>query len=653
MVNTNSRDTVYEGTLSGLKGDFSDFNPISKDEFMIRVGTDTSFHFGIGMWWLERTTYELAVDFMIQSRHYVGNTSVKRSKTYAWRDDHHFSWALHTLVSQFLSNPEAYLRMPNKVEYVAPFDATLWGDLEPFDESAPDIVKLMHWGVDVIVTQDLKHEHLKAQLAYFLYAWPYISKWLPVQNYAVVKDFVNQHWEKTDVDRSYPFDQSSEHNMLALRTQMGTTKGELPPGSSLQPNLLMFEVAKRDSDADSMKYMNAAVTQAEWMLENLNWEDSITTKGQRMSEHITMTGFAFFYNQFPEYVPSGMALDVQEWADVMIRRSDNMWDFRKLTDGVNWTPFGEAATQWNEPGNVLGFPACLISAMQILDDPTIEERLNELVYSHLDNAWGKNPVGRHFSYDGANEIEGVDLGWYSYYIGGVGLLEEVPFVFDGAPKNDHYPYHPEIGDIGWTEGWIQFNTAFNISLAYMAHMDTEIGLLKGSDSIELWLKAPLNFDYEREESVRINAYYPSLDSMANIILKEESKNSYYFKGKVPYPNVAEVRFSYGYGYMEHQVIYVNHDQITVPPVPDELTAKAVSKEIIELSWDDASDLETNYVLERKTDGSFTELIVLAANTISYSDIDLEPNTTYTYRLAAVNEIGKSDYSIEVIAKNIR
>ena len=89
--------------------------------------------------------------------------------------------------------------------------------------------------------------------------------------------------------------------------------------------------------------------------------------------------------------------------------------------------------------------------------PRTRQRLDELVWSHFDNMFGRNPVGRHFSFDAPREVEGVEYGWFKFYHGGIGRFADARFVIDGTPKNAHYPYHPEVGDIGWTEGWIQFN----------------------------------------------------------------------------------------------------------------------------------------------------------------------------------------------------
>ncbi|MCH5376031.1 MAG: hypothetical protein JJ992_18840, partial [Planctomycetes bacterium] len=433
-------DAVAQGTLKDHIGDFSSFNPQDDEEYVVEAGGLKSVPFRIGNWWLERVTYQGAVNFMIDSRHYVGNSRPPCKGSFGWRDDHHFGWELHTLVPQYLSNPSAYDRMPHQVKYEKPKNPKLWGRLEPYKEDAPDIVKLIHWGADIIVTQELKHELLKSQLAYFLYAWPVLKAYLPAQNYEVVREYAFACWSDAKADRRYPYDESREHNLLALKTKVGTTKGALPPGFTVEPNLLMYEVAKREKAPDAERYFEAASKQAAWMVANLNWDDPLTTKGQRMSEFITLTGLGHLLRVYPDRAPAGLAEKVNAWARVVLRRSRNMWDFRKLDDADKWTPMGKMPTMWNEPGNVLGLPAALLAAREVIGDQTVKARLEELVYSHFDNGFGRNPVGRHFSYDAPREIEGVEFGWFSFYAGGIGQLAKARFVIDGAPKDCHYPY---------------------------------------------------------------------------------------------------------------------------------------------------------------------------------------------------------------------
>jgi len=564
---TDGEEALHTGEINGHLGDFSEFNPTGNGEYIVEAGGETSVPFGIGPYWLERVTYQNAIDFMIDSRHYVGTSTKPIGNSIGWRDDCHFAFEVNTLVAQYLSNPVAYERMPRQIQYETPPPARrgkrkLWGALDPYPDDAPDIVKMIHWGTDVIVSQGRTHEMLKEQLAYFLYAWPWLSEWLSEQNYRVVSEFTFSHWGDSTADRKYQYDKSPEHDLFAVKKALGTTKGELPPGHSVQANLLMYEVAQRESRADSEKFFDAAFAQAEWMIAQLDWNDPQTTKGQRMSEHVTLTGLAHFQVHYPERAPAGLQLKIVDWANVMIRRSDNMWDFRRLTDDGDWTPSGPQPTMWNEPGNVAGFPACLLAAIEVIDDPQINDRLEQLVYAHLDNVFGRNPTGRHFSFNGPREIEGVELGWYSEYGTGVGTLQNARFILEAAPKRQHYPYHPEVGNVGWSEGWVNFNTAFNVSLAYMAHNDTEIELTRLEDKINIRLHAPLNFDYRKEEKIAIWIVSSNGDK-EKVTLKETSPYSQDHSGTIPFEFAgkkegdgklqieknARIETSYGFGYM--------------------------------------------------------------------------------------------------------
>ena len=500
-----SDEVLYRGTIVGGKGDFSDFNPTSTSEYEVKAGTETSFPFRIGPYWLERVSYRSMLDFMIGARHYVGNVADIRPISFEWRDGDFFNWAMQSLVAMYLSNPEAYEQMDVTTSYVsnASFPENyrgFWGILEPYALETPDVIQLIHWDADVKVSKKLDHEMQKAELAHFLYAWPYLKKWLPRQNFDAVYAYATSVWSKADVSPHSlsQYDLSPEHNLLALKTQLGSTKGEMPPGFSVIPNLMMFEVALREKAPDAEIYFEAAFRQMEWMIKNLDWKDPMTTKGQRMSEHVTLRAFAYFYTQFPDTAPAGLEEKVVEWAKIALSRADNYWDFRKY-DEEEWTPPG-----WNETGNILGFPASVFAAMTIVKDPALNTQLEILAWSHFENAFGRNPTGRHFSYKGPEEVEGVDLGWYSRHRGGIGLLDELPFVFDRSPKSFHYPNHPEAGNVGWTEGWVQFNTAYNTSMAYMAHHYSDISLERtDGNQLLIQLKAPLNFHQDKIDTVAV------------------------------------------------------------------------------------------------------------------------------------------------------
>lgn len=88
-----------------------------------------------------------------------------------------------------------------------------------------------------------------------------------------------------------------------------------------------------------------------------------------------------------------------------------------------------------------------------------------------------------------------------------------------------------------------------------------------------------------------------------------------------------------------------HKAISSLLIPTGLTAVANDSSTITLTWQDNATGEDGYRLERKTgDGSFVEIADLSANTNTYTDTGLEPETPYTYRIKAYNNISASFYS---------
>lgn len=83
----------------------------------------------------------------------------------------------------------------------------------------------------------------------------------------------------------------------------------------------------------------------------------------------------------------------------------------------------------------------------------------------------------------------------------------------------------------------------------------------------------------------------------------------------------------------------------VPIEPTGLGASASSSSQINLAWSDNANNESGYRVERSANGtSFTEIAVLAANSVTYSSTGLTAATTYWYRVRAYNSKGNSGYS---------
>jgi formylglycine-generating enzyme required for sulfatase activity len=101
--------------------------------------------------------------------------------------------------------------------------------------------------------------------------------------------------------------------------------------------------------------------------------------------------------------------------------------------------------------------------------------------------------------------------------------------------------------------------------------------------------------------------------------------------------------------------YSNEASATTPreplAAPSNLRAEAVSSRQINLTWDDNSNNEDGFKVERKTGagGVWSEIRQTIADITSYGNSGLASNTTYYYRVLCFNAGGNSAYSNEASA----
>ncbi|KXX67008.1 discoidin domain-containing protein [Flammeovirga sp. SJP92] len=101
--------------------------------------------------------------------------------------------------------------------------------------------------------------------------------------------------------------------------------------------------------------------------------------------------------------------------------------------------------------------------------------------------------------------------------------------------------------------------------------------------------------------------------------------------------------TYGRGIWEADLYGGDTDTGITLNAPNRLVA-AVTDQSVKLDWDDNSNNEDNFVLERSLNGeAYTVIATLNANTETYTDAGLNPGS-YTYRLRAKKDNTYSDYS---------
>lgn len=466
-----SGDTAYSGSVVNNICDFTSL--LSPGEYYLEDDVCSSYSFKIADNRIWSVSAKVALDFMAQSRQDAFD--VGASTGYAWRDSHQFSFELCGLVMQYMSSPSYYNALPYGIYRVTDCE---YSELRTQD--CPDIIWLMKFAVtryhDWNVNDDIQlHALIKGQVAYFLYLYPQISQYVSSTWYQQIRDWLIQQWDVTTCNKSW-FEVSGgiNHNLFTTQSKIGTAKGMLPPGYAVVPNLMMYEVASRDNLASANDFLTAAQNNITWLVNSVDFSNPANTKGQRMSEYIPFHALTYAYEMYPELCPTGTYAKIVSVANLLISRSDNFWDYTQYQ--TNGDLSGATSTIWNnaesqtsglanDPGYVL-MCGVYFALARVIQDQSICARLKQLAISHLDHAFGRNPLGRCFDYAATEDFDGAKLGWVSRYQGGAGDLGWVVGVLDGSPKETNFPFLPN-GSTGYTEGWVAFNSAWNMSLAYL------------------------------------------------------------------------------------------------------------------------------------------------------------------------------------------
>ena len=497
IVDTCGGSSLCSDTVSGGVGDFSDFDPSTAGPYRISLGKNgTSVHsneFLIDDHLTELTSYRDAIEFFTGSRMKYGdfgqlwddpdNWDVSNDG-FAWRDQPEFAFVIRSLVNLYRSNPAALENILVDSSDLPPDPDSGAYDYDNMPTSVPsdtpEVVRLIWWGAEVYYKANVDYTIQKNDLA----AYPELDDWIPSDTYTRCRDLLFNVWTKaTGTYQNVPKRYYTNHSRDLFTTfdQVGTSKGEFPPGFSIAGNLDMYQVAVREERSDADQYLRAARDQVDQIVNNLDETMPITTKGQRPNEFITVSNVVRFLREHPDEAPAGTVNWLKRWANEIVSRSNNMWDFRKW-DSDTWVD--EQLPEFpsdriNEPGNVAGFPAPALATANVLDDvdSSLAADLRRIAHSHVDNTFGRNPTGRHFCHratESGYTWDGADRGWYSEYCGTIGELCGVRGVLNGSPKNDHYPDNPGVGDVGHTEGWTTFNAAFNQSLAWLSFDDSAL-----------------------------------------------------------------------------------------------------------------------------------------------------------------------------------
>ena len=607
VVNRATGEAAYTGTVVGGIADFTGLTADTDTTFYITCADkQQSYDFEIGTNLIQRRSVKQALAFMNEVR---SDVDIVGSNSIAWRDSHQFSFELNGLVLQYMANPSVYDNMPHTV--FAKMPNCEYEDLKTQNE--PDIIWLIKFAArryyDWGCTRGKKlHMLTKEQLAYYLYLAPELIAhgWETQDFYQKVRDYTISVWGENACNVSWYAVKGTNHDLYSVQTVFGGLKGSQPMGHSIVPNLMMYEVAKRDGlgDAVAEKFLTAAVKNCKYTISNTDGNDICDPyfcKGQRMSEYVTVPALDYFVEMCPgeESLKAQVKDKIAQWATVNIARGNNLWDIRKAVsaeagDLTNyqfhnpkftdktikqeyWTgaAYANADNQGdpdylaggapkNEPGNQAGLQAVMYAAARVLkDDASTADRLHALGVAAIDDLFGRNPTGTSAFYDVVRDFVGGDAGWYKQYQGGAGVLAGRTAVIEGNAPEFCYQnggYNPSKdyqnnSSLSYTEGWVAYNTAWNASLAYSQAENVALSVDKTSgkvsDTVNVTLTAPIDMDTAAIEYGTVQVTNNTTGERFDVIVTENSVSSTNFIGSFELPNAQSVTVSYGSGLFAH------------------------------------------------------------------------------------------------------
>jgi hypothetical protein len=90
-----------------------------------------------------------------------------------------------------------------------------------------------------------------------------------------------------------------------------------------------------------------------------------------------------------------------------------------------------------------------------------------------------------------------------------------------------------------------------------------------------------------------------------------------------------------------------------PAAPSGLSVRLISPSQVDLTWVDGSGDETGFEIQRRTgNGDWVRIALVAGGITRFSDFGVVPNTTYTYRVRALNDSGASEWSNEAAVRTL-
>lgn len=573
VINQRTGKVEYEGKMIFSQGWFSDFNPVTQDEYVIEVkGKGRSVPFWIADHLIEKVSSKLAYDFFADVRGSEDPVHSNEAKVYGGgpsRDQGAFGLEALFEVLFYSSNP-------------ALFDN--WTQ-ELGDKKCADLIDLILWHAEFayhhvefngpILTRHgtLGYEgeprmvydywntldHLAPVCAaYHTFLKPYLSE----EKYQAYRKICLERWEKYDrhkTVRYWTYSTKWVDQGFQEFNEMGNVFGQ-----SVFSNLFMYLCELNEPDGNPEKFLKYAQESAQDIIDNWDFNNPRHMWWIRNGEHITPQALEFFLLVAPDKAPAGTRKKLQAWARHIQQRCNNCWKYRSHSE----TEMAHPVTK--ELGGAPALGGSLFAAAHLLGD----DALRKLGWAQVDFVFGVNPVGAHIGHKSEERLklngywEGVENGWPDSHPNGYGMLGSCRGTLEGTPLDGQFPKSnsmttaDDLDNIGnkcyATEGWAISNRGWMATLTFSTLGSQTVDVVtsegkpvtaaEAGDKLYVRLKAALNIDWNKKDKGWVEV---KIDDkvVQRLPVEETAPNSGLFEGEYKVPAVAsgkQLTFSYGY-----------------------------------------------------------------------------------------------------------
>ena len=573
LINQRTGKIEYEGKMIFSQGWFSDFNPVTQDEYVIEVkGKGRSVPFWIADHLIEKVSSKLAYDFFVDVRGSEDPVHSNEAKVYGGgpsRDQGAFGLEALFEVLFYSSNP-------------ALFDN--WTQ-ELGDKKCADLIDLILWHAEFayhhvefngpILTRHgtLGYEgeprmvydywntldHLAPVCAaYHTFLKPYLSE----EKYQAYRKTCLERWEKYDrhkTVRYWTYSTKWVDQGFQEFNEMGNVFGQ-----SVFSNLFMYLCELNEPDGNPEKFLKYAQESAQDIIDNWDFNNPRHMWWIRNGEHITPQALEFFLLVAPDKAPAGTRKKLQAWARHIQQRCNNCWKYRSHSE----TEMAHPVTK--ELGGAPALGGSLFAAAHLLGD----DALRKLGWAQVDFVFGVNPVGAHIGHKSEERLklngywEGVENGWPDSHPNGYGMLGSCRGTLEGTPLDGQFPKSnstttaDNLDNIGnkcyATEGWAISNRGWMATLTFSTLGSQTVDVVtsegktvtaaEAGDKLRIRLKAALNIDWNKKDKGWVEV---KIDDkvVQRLPVEETAPNSGLFEGEYKIPAAAsgkQLTFSYGY-----------------------------------------------------------------------------------------------------------